>query len=332
MKKRKLSNLGILGKLIVLGTMFLLSLSGVVYVSMDAFRSLVVSMNTILSIQNESVRKLEELEKQAYAVQVALYRAINYTSDASMASDSKEAAKSFQTALANFKTAIDSFTEESIENLKVGETGGVEGLQASDLDGYFNAARMVQSYLRTDPVYALNIMPKVEEAFDNLREILWVEASKARTVASEAEAGARKYASRATVGVLGVAVFVMLLSVILILITVRSITTPLRSLESVLARVGRGDLKTNTGLSGKDEMGRMGASVDSLVLEIRRLIETVNDTLKNVCQIEHSRHRSPFSFLAHLIAGLIAYTRLPKKPSLKIANVNCRFEDFCLPA
>ena len=57
---------------------------------------------------------------------------------------------------------------------------------------------------------------------------------------------------------------------------------------------------------------------DRILLRKRSLIETVNDTLKNVCQIEHSRHRSPINFLAHLIAGLIAYARLPKKPSLKI--------------
>lgn len=59
---------------------------------------------------------------------------------------------------------------------------------------------------------------------------------------------------------------------------------------------------------------------EKILLRKRSLIETVNDTLKNVCQIEHSRHRSPINFLAHLIAGLIAYTRLPKKPSLKIEN------------
>jgi len=57
---------------------------------------------------------------------------------------------------------------------------------------------------------------------------------------------------------------------------------------------------------------------DKILLRKRSLIETVNDMLKNVCQIEHSRHRSPINFLAHLIAGLIAYTRLPKKPSLKM--------------
>lgn len=72
---------------------------------------------------------------------------------------------------------------------------------------------------------------------------------------------------------------------------------------------------------------------DKILLRKRSLIETVNDTLKNVCQIEHSRHRSPISFLAHLIAGLIAYAKLPKKPSLKIDGIqNPPAEVLYLPA
>jgi hypothetical protein len=72
---------------------------------------------------------------------------------------------------------------------------------------------------------------------------------------------------------------------------------------------------------------------EKILLRKRSLIETVNDTLKNVCQIEHSRHRSPINFLAHLVAGLVAYTRLPKKPSLKIEYDCCRpGEMLCLPA
>jgi hypothetical protein len=70
---------------------------------------------------------------------------------------------------------------------------------------------------------------------------------------------------------------------------------------------------------------------EKILLRKRSLIETVNDTLKNVCQIEHSRHRKPINFLAHLIAGLVAYTRLPKKPSLKMGNVN-QHRDFYLTA
>src|SRR5579859_1282999 len=57
---------------------------------------------------------------------------------------------------------------------------------------------------------------------------------------------------------------------------------------------------------------------DRLLLRKRALIETIIDQLKNVCQIEHTRHRSPYNFLAHLLAGLIAYCHQPKKPSLHL--------------
>lgn len=58
--------------------------------------------------------------------------------------------------------------------------------------------------------------------------------------------------------------------------------------------------------------------MDKILLRKRALIETVNDQLKNICQIEHSRHRSPWNFMVNLIAGLIAYTYLPYKPSLQL--------------
>jgi len=57
--------------------------------------------------------------------------------------------------------------------------------------------------------------------------------------------------------------------------------------------------------------------IDKILLRKRSLIETVNDQLKNVCQIQHTRHRSPLHFVVHLLAGLAAYSRQPKKPSLK---------------
>jgi hypothetical protein len=44
----------------------------------------------------------------------------------------------------------------------------------------------------------------------------------------------------------------------------------------------------------------------------------INDQLKNISQIEHTRHRSPINFLVNLFAGLIAYCHQPKKPSLNL--------------
>jgi hypothetical protein len=58
---------------------------------------------------------------------------------------------------------------------------------------------------------------------------------------------------------------------------------------------------------------------DRLLLRKRALIETIVDQLKHIAQIDHSRHRSPINFVVHLLAGLIAYCRQPKKPSLDLA-------------
>jgi len=56
---------------------------------------------------------------------------------------------------------------------------------------------------------------------------------------------------------------------------------------------------------------------DKLLLRKRFIIETINDQLKNISDIEHSRHRSPVNFLVNILAGLISYTYQPKKPSIK---------------
>ena len=57
---------------------------------------------------------------------------------------------------------------------------------------------------------------------------------------------------------------------------------------------------------------------DKLLLRKRAIIETINDQLKNICQIEHSRNRSVLNFLTNVISGIIAYSFLPKKPSLNL--------------
>jgi hypothetical protein len=61
---------------------------------------------------------------------------------------------------------------------------------------------------------------------------------------------------------------------------------------------------------------------DKILLKKRALIESVNDELKNICQIEHTRHRSFENFITNMISGLIAYSFLPKKPSLNIEIID----------
>jgi hypothetical protein len=57
---------------------------------------------------------------------------------------------------------------------------------------------------------------------------------------------------------------------------------------------------------------------DKILLRKRAVIESVNDFLKNICYVEHTRHRSIINFLVNLLGALSAYSFLPHKPSLHV--------------
>jgi hypothetical protein len=58
--------------------------------------------------------------------------------------------------------------------------------------------------------------------------------------------------------------------------------------------------------------------LDKLLLRKRALIECVNDQLKNISQIEHTRHRSAVNGMVNILAAVVAYTFQPKKPALDL--------------
>lgn len=72
----------------------------------------------------------------------------------------------------------------------------------------------------------------------------------------------------------------------------------------------------------KNMKNQLMPMADKLLLRKRALIETVNDQLKNISQIEHSRHRSVNNFFVNLLAGIAAYCIKPKKPSLRTGCKN----------
>jgi hypothetical protein len=70
---------------------------------------------------------------------------------------------------------------------------------------------------------------------------------------------------------------------------------------------------------------------DRIMLRKRALIESVNDELKNMCQIEHTRHRSFDNFVINILAALAAYSFFPKKPSIN-TNTDIIEEERCIAA
>jgi len=53
-----------------------------------------------------------------------------------------------------------------------------------------------------------------------------------------------------------------------------------------------------------------------ILLQKRGLIESIYDILKTVCDIEHTRHRSPVNALLNVFAGVCAYTYLDRLPNI----------------
>lgn len=70
----------------------------------------------------------------------------------------------------------------------------------------------------------------------------------------------------------------------------------------------------------KNMKNKLMPMIDKLLLRKRVIVETVIDQLKNISQIEHSRHRSPVNCMVNILAGLAAYCLQPKKPSLKMSG------------
>ena len=70
--------------------------------------------------------------------------------------------------------------------------------------------------------------------------------------------------------------------------------------------------------------GALMSLSDKLLLRKRAIIETVNDELKNIAQVEHSRHRSFDNFfdnfIVNLLGAIATYCCFPKKPCINVTR------------
>jgi len=71
----------------------------------------------------------------------------------------------------------------------------------------------------------------------------------------------------------------------------------------------------------KNMKKRVLSCFQKFCLSKRGMIETIIDQLKNLCQIQHTRHRNPNNFLINLLAGLAAYTFKPNKITVPISKL-----------
>jgi len=61
---------------------------------------------------------------------------------------------------------------------------------------------------------------------------------------------------------------------------------------------------------------------DQTDIRKRTLIESVNDELKNISQIEHAIHRTFTNFISNFITGFITYIFLQKNPFIQVERID----------
>lgn len=82
----------------------------------------------------------------------------------------------------------------------------------------------------------------------------------------------------------------------------------------------------------KNMQNQLIPMLDKIILRKRAIIETINDLLKNNCNIDHTRHRSPLNFIVNLISGLVAYTYREKFPTINFSQKDRELlNEYCRP-
>ena len=77
--------------------------------------------------------------------------------------------------------------------------------------------------------------------------------------------------------------------------------------------------------------GTLMSVSDRLLLRKRAIIEAVNDELKNIAQVEHSRHRCFDNFIVNLLGAIAAYCLFPKKPCINVQRtIDTQLTLFCI--
>ena len=87
--------------------------------------------------------------------------------------------------------------------------------------------------------------------------------------------------------------------------------------KELFQRLFVNDIQLITKLKSNMKGGPLMSVSDRLLLRKRAIIETVNDELKNIVQVEHSRHRCFDNFIVNMLGAIAAYCCFLKKPCIK---------------
>ncbi|RBY92344.1 methyl-accepting chemotaxis protein [Blastococcus sp. TBT05-19] len=146
------------------------------------------------------------------------------------------------------------------------------------VEEYLAAAGQIVTVAGRDPAAARSAYPSFAEAFGALEEELpTVQESVGAHASSAAEASAEQRET-AIVTALVVAVGGVLVLAALGWTVTRSVVRPLHRVRGVLAGLADGDLRGSAGISSRDEIGQMAASLEASMANMRSVMTAIGDS------------------------------------------------------
>ncbi len=274
MKHRLFPNMTILAKLIALclvvvlafAALFLFSRSGLVWIA----RSMEEMQNTHAAASQVA----KQVATHAYDAQIALYKAANYRSQYYSTEDVQAMIDKATASMADGIATVASF--EKLSGLSAEESDAAVATKTA-FDAYAKASKNTLGFIIDVPALALSSMPDLEKRFAAILDSVAALDQAIAKAGSTAYAAAQSQANHLIILLMVVGLIVIALTIGVSTLTVLSITSPIGTLVGVLDTAGKGDYRMLTGLSGRDEMGKMGLSIDTLIGQTRSLIGTVKE-------------------------------------------------------
>ncbi|MBL8967365.1 MAG: hypothetical protein JNG85_10160 [Spirochaetaceae bacterium] len=250
----------------------LVSYGALVAVSVSTMRLLTQSMNT-----NRKV--YDALSRQSYELRLAALRAQENLLDAFLLSLVRPGTSEIAAHVSVMETEL-AAGRDLLVALYGNESD--DDRQAAAMDEVYAAYEsyaapfgLASSGFQEGRTPEMKVKEDVSTAFTRLEASLAKLTSQVSRLSLERFQSAQSASGRAMVFLLATACAGMAAVFVVIALTLRSLRRRIAGLADFVAKVGEGDLRRRSGLAGKDELGRVAASVDGLVAALQVLVGTV---------------------------------------------------------
>ncbi|MBU0929395.1 MAG: HAMP domain-containing protein [Spirochaetes bacterium] len=327
MRRRILPNATILVKLVALSVITIAMVTAQYALGSAGLRRFSTTLDQIQNVHVAMTRASSRLSIVCYEMQASLYKAINYSSQ-------KYDPAEVTAMVANIKYSK-SAGNDLVAQLDAGsgrseETDGLVAAVREAYDDYLRYLSVTISFVEDEPAMALSSVPETEEKFSALSQRLMTleQSVKDREdVASMEAMMATSALERSLLAVVALAIAALALVVAL---TVVSIRRPMGRLLALLSTMEEGNFGSKAELYGKDEMGRMGASIDALTDSLRSLLGTVKDRVGELDRVgqELSANMTETGAAVVQINSNIASTRTRlEEQSASVSEVSATIEE-----